>query len=133
MKERDSLNLAETLAAIAKAHPHPLFGEPFSSAFAATYPGGRSEETIVAAYICSLFLSTILEGFPTEKLHTFVNYTKEHCHRFTFDCRMYDSILYNMNEESLQQVALIDKNGNTTFRACSKEEIKEAFDFYTNR
>lgn len=133
MKEKNNLNLTETLAAIAKTEPHPLFGEPFSSAFAATYPGGRSEETMVAAYICSLFLSTILEGFPTEKLHTFVNYTKENCHRFTFDCKMYDSILDKMNEKSLQQVALIGKNGSTIFRACSKEEIKEAFDFYTNR
>ena len=133
MKEREHSNLQETLATISASRPHPSFGEPFIHAFTAVYPAGNSEEVSVAAYTCSLFLSAIFEGFPTESLHIFVNHTRENCSRFTFDCRMYGTIIDKMDEESLKRVALMDIDGNTVFRECSKEDIKEAFDFYTNR
>ena len=133
MKEREHENLREALTSMTGKEPHPSFGEPFMHAFAATYTAGNNEEITVAAYICSLFLSAIFEGFPTERLHTFVNYTKEHCCRFTFDCRMYDTLLDRMDEESLKHVALMNIDGSTIFRQCSKDDIKEALDFYTNR
>ena len=133
MKGIEHSNLRETLSAISGREPHPSFGEPFMHAFAALHTTGNSEEITVAAYICSLFLSAIFEGFPTGKLHIFVNHTRENCSRFTFDCRMYDTILDRVDKESLKRVPLMDIDGNTVFRQCSKDDIKEAFDFYTNR
>lgn len=126
-------NLAHIFRSIAGNEPHPMFGEPFMSAFKATYTSGSEEEITAAAYVCSLFLSAISEEFPTERLHTFVNYVKEKCSRFTFDCKMYDTILDKIGNDSLRQVALIDSNAHTVFRECSRNDIKEAFDFYTNR
>lgn len=126
-------NLAHIFRSIAGNEPHPMFGEPFMSAFKATYTSGSEEEITAAAYICSLFLSAISEGFPTERLHTFVKYVKERCECFTFDCKMYDAILDKMENDSLRHVALIDSNAHTVFRECSRNDIKEAFDFYTNR
>ena len=133
MKETEKQNPAEILAAISGAQVHPQFGEPFRSAFAAAYESGSDEEITVAAYTCSLFLSAILEGFPTVKLHTFANHTREHCSRFTFDCSRYGPILEKMDKDSLKQVILFDSNGRSVSRECSSDEIKEAFDFYTNR
>lgn len=107
------------------------FGEPFIEAFHKFMPQGK-EEIYVAAYTCSLFLSAIFNKFPTEKLHTFVHFTKEQYKRFSFNCKMYDDIFSNITGESLKNVALLDKDGNNTHRACSKQDIFEAFDFYTN-
>lgn len=133
MNEGEKDNLAHIFHEITGCEPHFLFGEPFMSAFTATYTGGSKEEIAAAAYICSLFLSAILEGFPTVRLHTFVNNIREDCSCFTFDCRMYDTILDKIKESSLRHVVLLNSNRNTVFRECSREEIKEAFDFYTNR
>lgn len=107
------------------------FGEPFIEAFHKFMPQGK-EEIYVAAYTCSLFLSAIFNKFPTEKLHTFVHFTKEQYKRFSFNCRMYDNIYSYITGESLKNVTLLDKDGNSTHRACSKQDIFEAFDFYTN-
>ncbi|MBR5813822.1 MAG: hypothetical protein IKY37_05170 [Bacteroidaceae bacterium] len=119
--------------AITGTEPPASFGEPFRSAFTATYTNGSNEEIAAAAYICSMFLSSILEGFPTEKLHTFVNYIKENCYRFMFDCKMYDTILEKIDDDSLKRVIILDKRGKAITTECSREDIKEAFDFYTNR
>ena len=133
MDNEEKGNLTQIFRSIAGNEPHPMFGEPFMSAFKATYTSGSEEEITAAAYVCSLFLSAISEEFPTERLHTFVNYVKEKCSRFTFDCKMYDTILDKIDNDSLRQVALIDSNAHTVFRECSRNDIKEAFDFYTNR
>ena len=133
MDNEEKGNLTQIFRSIAGKEPHPMFGEPFMSAFKATYTSGSEEEITAAAYVCSLFLSAISEEFPTERLHTFVNYVKEKCSRFTFDCKMYDTILDKIGNDSLRQVALIDSNAHTVFRECSRNDIKEAFDFYTNR
>ena len=133
MDNEEKGNLTQIFRSIAGNEPHPMFGEPFMSAFKATYTSGSEEEITAAAYVCSLFLSAISEEFPTERLHTFVNYVKEKCSRFTFDCKMYDTILDKIGNDSLRQVALIDSNAHTVFRECSRNDIKEAFDFYTNR
>lgn len=133
MDNEEKDNLTQVFQSITGNEPPPLFGEPFMSAFKATYTSGSEEEITAAAYVCSLFLSAISEEFPTERLHTFVNYVKEKCSRFTFDCKMYDTILDKIGNDSLRQVALIDSNAHTVFRECSRNDIKEAFDFYTNR
>lgn len=107
------------------------FGEPFMKAFSTLMPN-EEEKVLAAAYTCSLFLSAILCGFPTAKLHMFVHYTREHLQRFSFNCKMYEEIFSHMDESILERVPLLDKNGGETTRACSKQDIFEAFDFYTN-
>ena len=123
----------KTLARLATAGLKEDFGEPFLSAFRAVHPHGSEEELKTAAYTCTLFLSAILEGFPTDKLNIFVRHTRDNCSRFTFDCKRYDMIFRSMPPSSLTQVTLLDKDGNTRTRECSKQDIYEAFDFYTNR
>lgn len=107
------------------------FGEPFIKAFSKFRPQG-CEEVFVAAYTCSLFLSVIFNKFPSEKLHTFVHFTKEHYHRFSFNCKTYEPLFSNIAEEDLVAVSLIDQEGKNAYRNCSKQDIFEAFDFYTN-
>ena len=133
MKQVNIPEPRDILAAIIAKEVHASFGEPFLSAFRATHKNGNEEELLSAAFICSLFLSVIMEGFPNDKLNIFVRYTKDHCSRFTFDCKMYDAIFKIMQQESLKHVALLDKDGETHFKECCKQEIFEAFDFYTNR
>lgn len=123
----------EALAHIARTTLPEVFGEPFLSAFKAVHTQGNEEELMSAALICSLFLSAIIEGFPTDKLNTFVKYTRDNCSSFTFDCRMYDTIFEKIQPESLKQTALLDKDGRTHYKECCKQDIFEAFDFYTNR
>ena len=114
------------------AVPPEGFGEPFATAFSALY-NGDNEEIVTAAYICSLFLSAIMEGYPTSKLHTFVHHAQENYKRFTFNCNMYESIFKEMSQEKLKSVCLLSCDNCTIIRECKKEEIFEALDFYTNR
>ncbi|MBO7229963.1 MAG: hypothetical protein J6V20_00930 [Bacteroidaceae bacterium] len=107
------------------------FGEPFIKAFSKFMPN-EEEKVLAAAYTCSLFLSAILKGFPTAKLHTFVHFAKEHSQRFSFNCKMYDSIFSHMKEDDLEHVTLLGKENTFIFHSCSRQDIFEAFDFYTN-
>lgn len=127
------VNIPETLATIIANEVHNCFGEPFLSAFKSINKDGDEEELLSAAFICSLFLSVIMEDFPTGKLNIFVRYTRDNCSRFIFDCKMYDTIFRSIQAEELKHVALIDKTGTTCFRECNKQDIFEALDFYTNR
>ena len=112
--------------------PPEGFGKPFEAAFSKLYKGS-SEETKAAAYICSLFLSAIFEEYPTTLLHTFVHHIEERVRRFSFNCNMYENIFKEMGNDDLQTVCLIRDNNLPTTRKCSKDDIFEAFDFYTNR
>ena len=113
--------------------PPPLgFGEPFATAFKA-FHNDNFEEIAAAAYTCSLFLSAILENYPTATLHTFVHYIQENHRRFSFNCNMYETIFSRMKPESLQNTCLLSVNNRPVLRECSREDIFEAFDFYTNR
>lgn len=132
MKTESIAYIKEQLCRIACARQlDPKFGEPFIEAFSSFMPD-ETEKVTVASYTCSLFLSAILNGFPTIKLHTFVHFTKEHFQRFSFNCRMYDNIFSYMRQEELEHVVLLDKEGNSTVRQCTRQDIFEAFDFYTN-
>lgn len=133
MKECGKQNIEEVLSVMTKGTVHQSFGEPFRSTFIASGLTADNEVITAASYICSLFLSTILEGFPSSSLHTFVRYVREHYTLFTFDCRMYNTLLEKTDDASLKSVALINRDYATLFRECSKEDIKEAYDFFTNR
>ena len=131
MKENVHSGLKKVLENIGGNSIHDMFGEPFIAAFR-TIHNGRSDEITAAAYTCSLFLSAILKGFPTAKLHTFVHFTKENVQRFSFNCKMYDSIYSHIEETDLEHVALLGKENSYTYYSCSRQDIFEAFDFYTN-
>lgn len=112
--------------------PPAGFGEAFTKAFTRLY-NGKENEIKAAAYTCSLFLSAILMGFPTTQLHIFVHHVQENYSRFSFNCNMYDTIYKEMDDGMLQRVVLLDANSIPVVYECSKEDIFEAFDFYTNR
>lgn len=112
--------------------PPPGFGEPFATAFSRLYKGNDDAVT-AASYTCSLFLSAILQEFPTTRLHTFVHNVQESHERFSFNCDMYASIFNAMDKEALENVCLLQKDSTPAQHHCSKEDIFEAFDFYTNR
>ena len=128
-KEEEILGILSTIAG---CDIENNFGEPFLSAFRKVF-GHDGLEITIAAYNCSLFLSSILEGFPTEKLHTFVRHTRENFHTLVFNCKMYGNIFGHMDENALNNVVLIDRNGNSKERHCCKNDIYEAFDFHTNQ
>ncbi len=131
MNRIENLNLKKAFAAIIGHEVPERFGEPFLTLFRDA--SAKKEGNNAAAYICSLYLSAFLEKFPTEKLHTFVRYAKEECELFSFDCRMYEELYSRIPNEELNSVILIDVHGNHCYRKCYKQEIFEAFDFYTNR
>lgn len=107
------------------------FGATITQALELTFGNkASSTEYIAAGIICTLFLSAILEGFPTMKLHTFVrNYCEENP-LFTFDCKSYDKITSNMPS---RRILLIDKQLSYKEKEVKREDILESFDFFTNR
>ncbi|MBQ5895237.1 MAG: hypothetical protein IIW75_01560 [Bacteroidaceae bacterium] len=131
-EKEEKSSIARTFEQITGRIPPKGFGEPFITAFSALYKGDRDEIT-VAAYTCSLFLSAILTGFPTAKLHTFVHNVQENHRHFSFNCKMYDTILAHMKAEHLTSTPLLNCDSSPITRKCRKEEIFEALDFYTNR
>lgn len=130
MNRIENLNLKKAFAAIIGHEVPERFGEPFLTLFREA--SAKKEGNNAAAYICSLYLSALLEKFPTEKLHTFVRYIKEEYELFSFDCRMYEELYSRIPSEELNSVPLINAHGNPCYRECCKQDIFEAFDFYTN-
>ncbi len=127
-RDCSSGTLKEIMCSIVCNRMPDNFGEPFIRSFESNMSGAQNIEA--AAYICSLFLSCILTGFPTERMHIFVRYTREELSLFTFDCRMYDKLASEIAGESF---TLLDETGNPVLKECSKQEIIESFDFFTNR
>ena len=132
-QQANSKNIKELLQAIAGHSLPNNFGTPFTTTFPQFHNAESEEQLQAAGYICSLFLSCILTGFPSEKLNIFTHQAQEHCTRFTFNCNMYETIYNQMEKAELESVPLLDSQGHCTPRRCSKEDIFEAFDFYTNR
>ena len=131
-REGTNKEIALTLERIAGTPLPDGFGKPFTAVFDKLYPG-RGDETVAAGFICSLFLSCILTGFPNTKMHTFVHYANENYGRFSFNCKMYETIFENMGSNALCDIALLDNSGHACSKKCDKKDIFEALDFYTNR
>ncbi|MBO7301707.1 MAG: hypothetical protein J6U58_03255 [Bacteroidaceae bacterium] len=108
------------------------FGEPFIKIFEQAY-NGKKEEVLTAAYTCSLFLSSLLTKMPTTTLHTFIYYTKERYSRFSFNCNMYETLFDKIESKELENTPLLDKEKKITTYSLTKQDIFEAFDFYTNQ
>ena len=131
-REGTNKEIVLTLERIAGTPLPDGFGEPFTAVFDKLYPG-RGDETVAAGFICSLFLSCILAGFSNTKMHTFVHYANENYGRFSFNCKMYETIFENMGSNALCDIALLDNSGHACSKKCDKKDIFEALDFYTNR
>ena len=133
MKEKNhKLSITTAVERITGTAVPAGFGEPFATAFSRLYKGCADEVT-AASFTCSLFLSAILEEYPTTQLHTFVHHVQEHYGRFSFNCNMYETIFGAMDARHLQDVCLLNGDRRPTYHVCSKEDIFEALDFYTNR
>ena len=128
----ENRNVSKHFEKVVGVMPPKGFGEPFISAFSALYKGERNEVE-AASYICSLFLSAIMSGFPIPRMHLFVHCIQENYSRFSFNCKMYDAIFAHMKEESLSAVSLLDSDSQVVICKCCKEDVFEALDFYTNR
>jgi hypothetical protein len=109
-----------------------VLGEPFTKAFK-SFNHLEDDVVIAASYTCSLFLSAIKNNFPKEKFHTFVHCMQENYGRFSFDCKMYDRIIEKMGDNAIGKVTLLDEDCNANETRCSRDDITEALDFYTNR
>lgn len=128
---KEQIGIKEIFAQITGSRATGGFGEPFISMFS-TFATTK-EAILPAAYICTLFLSAIFKEFPTEKLHTFTRYARDNYSLPGFDCKMYERLYASQREVVYENVMLMDNDGHTLPRNCSKQDIFEAFDFYTNR
>ena len=125
-------DIAEILKKITGRRTPDKFGQPFIKIFEQAYSGNK-EEILAASYTCSLFLSCLIAKMPSEPLRTFTYYTKERCSRFSFNCNMYETLFAKVEECDLNDICLLDGNKEESYRTLTKQDIFEAFDFYTNQ
>lgn len=111
---------------------HKEFGQPFIAMYEAEFPDMPKEGIIAAAYCCTLFLSVIISKYPSSRLHTFVHNADNEWKRISFNCNRYEKLYSNIVNDNARSICLIDSNGLFAFHNYSKEDIMEAFDFYTN-
>lgn len=108
------------------------FGQPFIKTFSLHFTDRCKEEILAASYTCSLFLSTILNRYPSHRLHTYVHTIDSLYPRILFNCKSYDKLLSNIGTDNILHMLLLDKDSKVIACQCSKQDISEAFDFYTN-
>lgn len=108
------------------------FGQPFIRTFSLHFTNRHEDEILAASYTCSLFLSTILNRYPSYKLHTYVHTVDSQYSRILFNCKSYDKLLSIIGTDDILHILLLDKDGKAITCQCSKQDISEAFDFYTN-
>ena len=85
------------------------------------------------AAICTLYISHFRAAFPMQKLRTFNTNIRQEITLPLFDCRLYNTILSSVPEESLESVELFDAKNNIKSVPLKKQDIIEALDFYTNQ
>lgn len=120
----------ELLYIIVKKKIDEEFGVPFIEAFEDVFGEAYDKEQYIATGICcSLFLSSIIKGFPTEKLHTYVRCVRETYPFIVFNCNKYDELYNRMKGRTL---SLMDKDFTFHGTETGKSDILEAFDFVTN-
>lgn len=85
--------------------------------------------------VCELYLSALLQGFPTERLHATVRFIREVYGRFTFTCRDYDMLMELMQHDKKNvggqvRLTLLSDIGQVCLDChASREQMCEAFDF----
>ena len=108
----------------------PEFASPLLQAFATIFAEKASHDSYLSAGITgTLFLSAVLKGFPTAKLHTYVRNVREEVPAFSFDCKSYDKLFSIIGE---REMLLLDSEMNFQKAFVTKKELFEAFDFITN-
>ncbi len=86
--------------------------------------------------ICELYLSVVKTGFPTDKMRQTVRFIREHYGFFPITCDDYDTLIELMthdkkNTSGIINFTLLGGIGDIRInQSASKEEIKEALDFY---
>ncbi|MDR1004733.1 MAG: 3-dehydroquinate synthase [Prevotellaceae bacterium] len=86
--------------------------------------------------VCELYLSTILTGFPVEKMRQTVGFVKEHYGAFDFDCHRYDTLYELMTHDKKNHAGIInftllkDVGDMSLDHTADKKLIFEMFDFY---
>ena len=128
----DNPGIREIIDKIVGKKSDTRLGEPFTALFS-TFSAADAETRHAAALCCSFFLSSILAGFPTDKMHTFVRYVRDNYRTLLFDCKKYEHLYAQLPGTVYENVVLMDRNGECIIHHCSKQDIFEAFDFYNNR
>ena len=86
--------------------------------------------------VCELYLSTLREGFPKDKLRQTTNFIKEHYGTFVFDCKEYETLYQFMTHDKKNTAGhvnftLLGNVGDIRLnRTADKEEIFNMLDFY---
>lgn len=121
---RKALNLGHTVG-----HAFESFalkqGKPILHGYAVAY-----------GMICELYLSAILAGFPTDKMHQTVKFIKENYGQFDFTCNDYDTLLELMTHDKKNTAGMInftllgDIGDIKINQTATKEEIFESLDFF---
>ena len=134
---------------IVKKDPHEKdirkalnLGHTFGHAFEAFSLDTPNKEPLLHGYavafglICELYLSSVLTGFPTDKMRQTVQFIRENYGSFDFSCDDYDRLIELMHHDKKNTGATINFTllagiGNIRINQTASDElIKEALDFF---
>lgn len=86
--------------------------------------------------VCELYLSSLREGFPKDKLRQTINFIRENYGTFVFDCKSYDTLYQFMTHDKKNTAGhvnftLLGDVGDIRLnRTAEKDEIFNMLDFY---
>lgn len=113
--------------------PPESFGAPLETSFKEFFSAYTAEECKAAAAICMLYISYRKSGFPSDKLRSCICNIDENISKIYFNCNHYDKIMEYIPQEMLHYVPLYNSECSIEHATLTKEDILNAFDFYTNR
>lgn len=117
------------------------FGHAFES-FSLIHSKESGKTPILHGYavayglICELYLSSLKQGFPTEKMHQTVQYIRENYGAFGITCDDYDELINLMrhdkkNTAGVINFTLLSEVGDIHIdQTATDEEIKQCLDFF---
>lgn len=95
-------------------------------------PHSHAEGIEAATAICLLYIAHAKNGFPLARLRT-INYNlRQEVALPIFDCRYYDNIIAYISGGLPMTLMLPDATCTPTSTTVCADDLKEAFDFYTN-
>lgn len=106
------------------------FGAPFFAVFKTFFPEHNGVQT--ASLACTLFLSALHCGFPTDKLHIFTREAYSIYPGLLFDCKFYDRLIEAMHIDSDTRLLLLNEKNAFVLHRITPSDITDAFDFITN-
>lgn len=122
------------------------FGHTFGHAFETfslhnTANGSSTEAPLLHGYavaygmICSLYMSSVKLGFPTDKMRQTVSFIRENYGSMSYQCKDYDAIIKLMHHDKknyagdIRMVLLEDFGKPEPDCVVTEDEIKETLDF----